>query len=122
MPKRTTGPLGRLGEKIASRFLVQNGYRLLFKNFRSPFGEIDIVAVGQDTLVFIEVKTRRGRAYGSPEEAITPKKLNKIRRTGEYVAVRYPNLPKNQRIDLVAIDIPVVGEKISVRLIKNISG
>lgn len=120
MPKRSTGPLGRLGEKIASRFLAQNGYRLIFKNFRSPFGEVDIVAIDKDTLVFIEVKTRRGHAYGTPEEAITPRKLNKIRRVGEYITNRCPNLPKKERIDLAAVDVSVVGQGIVVRIIKNI--
>jgi putative endonuclease len=66
--------LGKEGERAAERFLAEQGYKILGRNFRTRFGEIDIVARDGDCLVFAEVKTRRGDAFGLPEEAVTAAK------------------------------------------------
>ncbi len=81
---------GTEGEEIASRHLVSCGYRILERNFRfRRCGEIDIIARDGDDLVFCEVKTRTGSAYGLPEEAVTPAKQETIRRVaGAYLAIR----------------------------------
>ena len=70
--------LGEKGEKQASVFLEKRGYRILAKNFRNRFGEIDIIAQDKDELVFVEVKTRTSDNFGTPEEAVNAKKLRKI--------------------------------------------
>ena len=68
---RERSSLGEKGEEIAMLHLKQQGYRILEQNFRTKLGEIDIVAVDSGSLVFVEVKTRRGITHGSPLEAIT---------------------------------------------------
>ncbi|OGM12433.1 YraN family protein [Candidatus Woesebacteria bacterium RBG_16_34_12] len=96
---------GNLGENYAARILQENGYQIIDRNFRTKFGEIDIIAVDKDTLVFIEVKTRWGKKYGSPEEAVTPRKITKIKRVAEIFINKNKNLPKKLRIDVVAIEV-----------------
>lgn len=113
----TTFSSGRLGETSAEKFLVSLGYKILTKNFRSKFGEIDIVAIENNTLVFIEVKTRWSNKYGAPEEAVGPYKLKSISRTGEYFKLLYPNTPNLERIDVVAVDLA----NNQTRLIKDAS-
>src|SRR3989304_8653337 len=101
----TTRKFGLLGEEIARKLLVKKGYKIFTQNFRSRFGEIDIVARDGDVLVFVEVKTRWSKKFGAPEEAVTPWKLAKIKRTAEYYCLLYPDMPKKLRIDVVAIEI-----------------
>ncbi|OGM75835.1 hypothetical protein A2210_02280 [Candidatus Woesebacteria bacterium RIFOXYA1_FULL_40_18] len=96
---------GNLGENYACRLLQKSGYRIIERNFTSRFGEIDIIALDKDTLVFVEVKTRWSRRFGLPQEAVTPQKLFRIKRTAEYFSLRHPRLPKKLRIDVVAIEI-----------------
>ena len=70
--------LGRLGEKEAVRFLRKSGYRVRATNVRTPCGEIDIIAQHRREIVFVEVKTRSGPAYGSPSESVTSRKLSHL--------------------------------------------
>lgn len=109
---------GSRGEKKAANYLLQNGYKILQLNFRAKrYGEIDIVAQEGKTLVFVEVKTRFSHKFGYPEEAVTPRKLASIIRTGEYYKLIYPKTPDLMRIDVVAVD--EVDQ--SIRLIRNVS-
>src|SRR3990167_10529495 len=107
----STVTAGKLGEDTAVKHLLKSGYKILQRNFRSKFGEIDIVAIdpstgsGQVTLVFVEVKTRWNKEYGYPQEAVTPRKLRKIARTGEYFKLLNPQTPELLRIDVVAIEV-----------------
>jgi putative endonuclease len=71
--------LGRSGEQVAARYLNDVGYRLIERNWRCARGEIDIIAIQRSTLVFCEVKTRSSNRYGSPLEAITPGKTQRLR-------------------------------------------
>ena len=63
---------GAWGEDLALRYLIQHGYKLLERNYRTRRGEIDLIVRKDDTLVFVEVKLRRGSGYGDPLEAVTP--------------------------------------------------
>lgn len=108
---------GQLGEDYAVKLLKRKGYKILERNFRAKFGEIDIVAKDGDTLVFVEVKTRWSKKFGLPEEAVTPKKLSKIKRTGEYYSLTHPTLPKKLRIDVVALEVEG-GRVTSAKIIK----
>lgn len=115
--KKETSKFGGLAEDFAVKTLTSKGYKILDRNFRSRFGEIDIVAREGDTLVFVEVKARTSHLFGQPEEAVSPQKIWKIGKTGEYYSLMHPDLPKRLRIDVVAIDI--IGGKIgSVKIIK----
>jgi putative endonuclease len=72
--------LGREGEKSASHYLERKGYRILERNFRTPFGEIDIIARDGDVTVFVEVKTRTDEDFGPPFEAVHHRKREKMKR------------------------------------------
>ncbi len=118
----TNKSIGNKGEEIAARFLLSQGYKILQRNFKSKFGEIDIIAINHNVLVFIEVKTRWSKAFGLPEEAVTPWKIKSIIKTGEYFKLLHPELPESLRIDVVAISMSPGGEVGEIRLIKNASG
>ncbi|MDX2375569.1 YraN family protein [Microbacterium sp. LRZ72] len=76
---------GRAGEARAARHLEQAGWRVLARNWRCVHGEIDIVAERGDEIAIVEVKTRRTRRFGHPLEAITPRKLTRLR----YLAIAW---------------------------------
>ncbi len=113
--------LGRLGEQLASRHLKNNGYRLLAKNFHSRFGEIDLIALDGPTLVFVEVKTRWSQKFGSPEEAVTPRKIRRMIKAAYYFQLLHPELPESLRLDVVAIDLSPNGKVERIEIIKNIT-
>ena len=94
---------GSVGESCAVKLLTDHGYKIIEKNFRSRFGEIDIVAMDGDTLVFVEVKARQNTKFGLPEEAVTPAKIRHIKKTADYYSLTHPNLPKKLRIDVVSL-------------------
>lgn len=129
-----TRDLGKRGEDIAVDYLQKHGYKILQRNFNSYFGEIDIVALDPSTdstgslqagsgqvLVFVEVKTRWSKEFGLPEEAITPWKIRKIIKAGQYYKILHPKSPEALRVDAVAIELSPTGEIGETRLIKNIS-
>jgi putative endonuclease len=105
---RTAGPdrrgqLGRRGEELACEHLAALGLRIVARNWRCRSGEIDVVAAGPDLLVFCEVKTRRGRGYGSAAEAVTPAKRARLRQLAAayLAAVDHPHC--KVRFDVVAV-------------------
>ena len=95
--------IGKLGEKIASTYLIQKGLKIEKMNFRSGrFGEIDIIAEDKGTLVFVEVKTRRTLAFGRPEEAVNKAKLRKMEKAALFY-VSANSIEKLCRFDVVAV-------------------
>ena len=116
MKRRETGALG---ERIACDFLGKNGYKILENNYRCPAGEIDIIAKQEDTLVFVEVRTKRSRLFGSPEESITPVKREKLRTLAQYYRQEHENLPINWRIDVVAIEMEKSCKVTRIEIIEN---
>lgn len=116
MKRRETGALG---ERIACEFLGKNGYDILEKNYRCPDGEIDIIAKQKDTLVFIEVRTRKSRLFGSPEESITQVKKERLRALAEHYGQNHDNLPLTWRIDVVAIQMDDSGKVSRIELVEN---
>ena len=105
LQKKPTNNLGRIAEDFAASLLQEKSYKILERNFRSRFGEIDVVAEKDGVLVFVEVKARWSRKFGTPEEAVTPWKLKKIQKTGEYYSILHPTLSKKLRIVVVALEI-----------------
>ena len=95
--------LGRWGENVAGDFLIANGYDVLDRGWRCPLGEIDIIARIDNTVSFVEVKTRRSLRYGHPLEAITPIKLTRLRTlAGEWCRVHRVHAGR-VRIDAIGI-------------------
>jgi putative endonuclease len=116
MKRRETGALG---ENLACEFLGNNGYSIVERNFRCPSGEVDIIARQKDQLVFVEVRTKTTRWFGSPEESITPTKMEKLRNVAAYYWQSRPNLPESWRIDVVAIQMNGQGRASRIELIEN---
>ena len=97
--------LGDAGETAARGYLERKGYTILDANFRCPYGEVDLVARKDDCLVFLEVRTRSGNGFGSPEESITPEKGRRLIATAETYIQSRTDLPADWRIDLVGVDV-----------------
>jgi len=95
--------LGKYGEDLAAEYLTKHGYLIIEHNFKARYGELDLIALKNKQLIFIEVKTRIGTAYGLPEEAITKRKLDEVKLTAAYYFTLHPELPSFHRIDAVAI-------------------
>lgn len=97
--------LGKWGEGVAGRFLQEKGYVLLETNYRCRWGEVDIVAQEGDELVFVEVRTRRGVQYGTPEESVTAAKARRLVATAQEYLQEHNQDNAGWRIDLVAIKL-----------------
>lgn len=97
--------LGRWGENVAALHLEGEGLTLVERNWRCRDGEIDLVARDGETYVFVEVKTRRGREFGAPEEALTAQKARKLMQLGQLYMAEHELDDINWRIDLVAIEL-----------------
>lgn len=98
--------IGAYGEELAARHLLEFGMSLLERNWRCPEGEIDLVLREGDTLVVCEVKTRTSLVAGTPHEALTDAKLDRLKRLGERWARERGIRPAGVRIDLVAVLLP----------------
>lgn len=94
--------LGEKGEGIAVKFLKKKGYKIIKQNFKTPAGEIDVIASEGKSLVFIEVKTRESIKYGRPFEAVNRIKKKKIANTAMLYLKRFKELP-SCRFDVVSI-------------------
>lgn len=114
---RKTNVLGNLAEDFAVGFLQEKGYKIVNRNFRSRFGEIDIIAEESGILVFVEVKARWSQKFGSPVEAVTPQKLYKIKKTADYYALINSKTNQKMRIDVVALEMNK-GEVTSSKIIR----
>ena len=95
--------LGVIGEELAYHFLSRKGYKILLKNYECALGEIDLVAKEKGALVFVEVKTRRSEAFGSPLESVTRQKRRQIVKTAQYYLKRYGIKDVACRFDVVSI-------------------
>jgi len=110
-------PLGRRGERAAEKYLRRSGYRIVARNFRAAGAEIDIVAMDGEALVFVEVKTRRSREAGAPEEAVDERKQRRMRRAAEVFAARYRADDVTMRFDIIAVDAS--GKRLEIELLRN---
>jgi putative endonuclease len=94
---------GRKGEQLAASHLKRLGYRIICCNYRCPLGEIDIIARHRTVLVFVEVKSRRSEAYGSPKLAITPTKQHKLSQVAWHYLQKYNLTETRARFDVVTV-------------------
>ncbi|KKS39659.1 MAG: hypothetical protein UV61_C0014G0016 [Candidatus Gottesmanbacteria bacterium GW2011_GWB1_43_11] len=115
-------PKGKLGETLAADFLKRKGYQILLRNFHCRWGEIDLIAKFQNILIFVEVKTRWGTPFGTPEEAVTPWKIRSLVRTAEYFKMLHPTTPAQMQIDVVAIELNQQGKLLRINHLTNVTG
>src|SRR2546421_7706797 len=121
-PKRSPSArqgLGRTGERLAAEELAKQGYRILEQNFRCPHGEIDLVAEDEQDLIFVEVKTRRGNAYGLPEEAVTARKQQKLVQVASCYLDLHACSERSWRIDVVAVQLSKGGKPEEIRVYQH---
>jgi putative endonuclease len=105
----TTQIVGACGERIAAGYLCAHGLRLIERNWRTPSGEIDIIARDGPDLVFCEVKTRRSARFGVPAEAILPAKVRRMRRLAALWLASSSMRPREVRFDLISVIRPQSG-------------
>lgn len=116
---RATSAVGRYGEQVAVNHLRAAGYRVLDRNWRCRWGELDIVAVDGDCLVAVEVKTRRSTTAGHPLESVTPAKVARLRRlTSVWLDEHRDRWWDDIRIDVVAVLRPPRGPS----LVEHVQG
>ncbi|NQT48730.1 MAG: YraN family protein [Chloroflexi bacterium] len=114
--------LGALGEKRAVDYLRKKGYSIRERNFRCRAGEIDIVAQDKDCLVFVEVRTRRGSDFGTPEESVDAAKRKKLVSVALTYLQTHRKLPSLWRFDVVAIEVDPEGQISRMELIRDAIG
>ncbi|MBI3385219.1 YraN family protein [Candidatus Gottesmanbacteria bacterium] len=109
------------GQARALAFLQKHNYQIITKNFRTKFGEIDIVALEGNVLVFVEVKCRTNTVFGLPFEAVNSAKLRQIAKAGEIYQFKNKNSPQSVRIDVISILLSPGGEALNVEVLKDVS-
>jgi len=97
--------VGAIGEKLAVDFLKKRGYKILQRNYRCREGEIDIIAQKDEFLVFVEVRTKKNTAFGTPEESVTLSKREKLISLANAYIQAYNKPPQSWRIDVVAVEL-----------------
>jgi putative endonuclease len=102
--------LGQAGERIASEYLEKKGWEIVDRNVRRAEGEIDLVAIKDDTTAFIEVKLRTSRRMGAAVQQISTAKGARLRTLADAYWSEHQELPENLRIDLIAIELTVGGD------------
>jgi len=103
--------VGAWGERRAAKYLTDESFRVVARNWRCPLGEIDIIAWDGATLVFCEVKTRRGLGFGLPAEAVVAAKARRLRRLGaRWLALNTSAHPREIRFDVIAVLIRRPGQ------------
>lgn len=111
--------IGSKAEELAVFLLRQRGYRIVSRNYRNRFGEVDVIALDKDCIVFVEVKFRSNRRFGLPQEAVSKRKLERIEKVGYFFwRSKFPYI-KKARIDVVALTKD--GESFAGKVISSVS-
>lgn len=98
--------LGDKGERAAVRVLKKAGYKILAKQYVNQFGEIDVIAMDGDQIVFVEVKTRQSTEHGQPHEAVDARKQRKLTKLGLAWLKKHKRLEQSARFDVISIVWP----------------
>ena len=110
---------GSDAENLAKNYLLQLGYRFVTANYTCHLGEIDLIFIDNDQIVFAEVKARHHTRFGQPQEAINHTKLKKLSQTALHYFTQHPHGPQHGRLDALAIDYSADPPRITH--LKNIS-
>lgn len=95
--------IGKWGENVAAEYLQNRGWTVAARNFRTPYGELDLIARKADALVFFEVKTRTSDAFGMPEDSISPSKARHLLESAQYYLQQIQADDIDWRVDVIAI-------------------
>ncbi|MEG6615320.1 YraN family protein [Peptococcaceae bacterium 1198_IL3148] len=110
---------GKLGEDAAVTYLKRRGMTIKTRNYRCRIGELDIVAIDQGVLVFVEVRSRRTIGYGLPQETIDVNKIAKVRRVAEYYLMVNKLIDVECRFDVIALQLNDEGGVKNLDYIRN---
>jgi putative endonuclease len=116
---KTRVRLGRTGESLAADRLAALGYQVVARNYRCAAGEIDLIARQAGTWVFVEVRTRRGDRFGTPEESLTPRKQRRLIAAAQSYLHEHQLTDVPWRIDVVAVELSPRGQLLRVDVIGN---
>jgi putative endonuclease len=111
--------LGQLGEELAVKHLQQLGYTILQRNYRCQYGEVDIIAQDEGRVAFVEVRARRGTAFGTPEESVTPGKQERLASVARCYLQEEGYDDVDWGIDVVAVQLTSGGVLRRIELIRN---
>ena len=115
-PKQQDDPravsVGPAGERLAAEYLTARGYKIAASNFRTKFGEIDLVCLDGDVVVFVEVKTRTSGRYGRPVEAVSPEKQRRLSMAAGIFLSREAWDDRRARFDVLGVS--VVGDAVEI--------
>jgi putative endonuclease len=106
--------VGQEGEQLAADHLTRLGYRIIARNYRCPFGEVDIVARDGTVLAFVEVKSRRSDRYGDPQQAVDHRKQGKLSRIALYYLADQHLSNQPARFDVVAVRLDSKGSRVEL--------
>ena len=118
--KRTSKEFGKFGEDLAKSFLEKRGYQIIYRNYFTEYGEIDLIASKNDRLYFVEVKTRSTKKFGNPEEAVTQQKLAHMIDSARAFLQSHPEFEVDWQVDVIAIQITGKNESPEIRLFQNV--
>ncbi|MGC1208067.1 MAG: YraN family protein [Ornithinimicrobium sp.] len=119
LPHRTARAIGDHGEQLAVDHLCAHGVQVLERNWRCDLGEIDIVGIDGDALVFYEVKTRRSSRFGSPLEAITAAKAARLRRLAGRWMHEHERVASEVRVDVLGLTMN--GRTVDIEHVRGVS-
>jgi len=111
---------GQLGENIAANYLKKKGYTILFQNYSSRWGELDLICEKDKVIHFVEVKTRKDNKYGRPYEAVNAGKLRHLKRTIEYFVLQQGLKDRKLQLDVVGILLNPDNTAGEIRLYENV--
>lgn len=111
--------LGKLGEEAATEYLLQQGYRIMERNFRCTLGELDIIAEDGDYLVFIEVRSRHGVSFGLPQETVNWAKQRKLKQLASFYLKIKNSWKRKCRFDVLGVIFDQQTKVKSIELIKD---
>lgn len=115
--------LGRRGESLAAEILARHGYRLVTRNWYCVDGEVDIVAARNGELTFFEVRTRRGKAYGTPEQSVRPRKRARMEAVARhYIGEEVDSLDVAWHLGLVALQMDRQGQVLRITIYPDLEG
>ncbi len=114
-----TKVFGDKGERLAARFLRRQGFKILARQYSNRLGEIDLIALDGESIVFVEVKTRRSTAAGHPVEAITPGKQKKLTQVALVFLKRHALLEHSARFDVVTVLWPEASGQAEIEHYRN---
>ena len=114
-----TYDIGIFGEEQAAKYLKKRKYKIVTRNFKTIFGEVDIIARNKKEIVFVEVKTRSSKSFATPAEFVDNEKISRITHVAEFFIKHY-KCQLSPRIDVIEVYISLTGDKYTVERINHL--